>query len=169
MGESTQFDTGFPDPASRGAPSHIHPMVGGGAWQGTKAPAGHGSPACLGLQGRGPDGKPPLGITRWWEVMLRGGEGSDPHREATIGTASALRPPGGFPTTRNQTRLAGRGSLPSWTPASPGPGSDGAPPHIHPIVGGGVWQGTKASARPGSPARLGLQDRGFNGQPPLGR
>ena len=59
MGGSTQRDPGSPRPVTGGAPPHIHPIVGGGVWQGAEAPARHGSPVCLGLQGRGPDGDPP--------------------------------------------------------------------------------------------------------------
>lgn len=58
MGGSTQCDAASPHSAG-GAPPHIHPIVGGGAWQGTPAPARHGGPACLGLLGRGPPGDPP--------------------------------------------------------------------------------------------------------------
>ena len=49
-----------PSPHTVKAVATTHPPIGGGgAHQGTMAPGGHSSPACVGLQDPGPAGSPP--------------------------------------------------------------------------------------------------------------
>ena len=59
MGGSTE-GLSPPSPHTMKPAATTHPPIGGvGGHQGTMAPGGHGSPACVGLQDPGPAGSPP--------------------------------------------------------------------------------------------------------------